>query len=132
MPLAREFLQRLAETRLREAWVLCDAGLNAGAYYLAGYAVELGLKACVAKQFKIETIPDWAVTREFKTHRLTDLVRLAGLDAALREARALAPPLDASWIIVANWTAESGYIESIAAETAQLVEAVGDPQHGVL
>jgi HEPN domain-containing protein len=30
--------------------VLLEAGLYAGAYYLAGYAVECALKACIAKK----------------------------------------------------------------------------------
>lgn len=59
MALARSDLQRLAETRLREARTLFEAGHYAGAYYLAGYVVELSLKACIAKQFKAEVIPDW-------------------------------------------------------------------------
>lgn len=39
--------QRLAEARLVEAKALLDVGKWDGAYYLAGYAVELALKACI-------------------------------------------------------------------------------------
>ncbi len=34
---------------MRDAEVLLDAGQWSGAYYLAGYAVECGLKACAAE-----------------------------------------------------------------------------------
>ena len=47
--MTRAEFQRLAEQRLVEAKVLLDEGHWDGAYYLAGYAVELALKACVIK-----------------------------------------------------------------------------------
>ena len=40
----------LAETRRTEALCLLAANLFCGAYYLAGYAIECGLKACIATQ----------------------------------------------------------------------------------
>ncbi len=40
-------LRQLAEDRLRDAAALLAAGQFSGAYYLAGYAVECGLKACI-------------------------------------------------------------------------------------
>ena len=45
----RTDLQQPALTRLAEAKALLAAGFPAGAYYLAGYAVECALKACIAK-----------------------------------------------------------------------------------
>jgi hypothetical protein len=39
----RADLQQLAETRLREAKVLLDAGEWSGSYYLCGYSVECAL-----------------------------------------------------------------------------------------
>lgn len=132
MPLARGVLQRLASVRLQEAQALRDAGLHAGAYYLAGYAVELALKACIAAQFKAEIIPDWASTRDFRTHRPRDLVRLSGLDVAFEEERKLNSRFSENWRVVANWTTNSRYEETSPERAEQLVEAVGDPNHGVL
>jgi hypothetical protein len=40
-------LRQLAEDRLLDAERLLTGGRWAGAYYLAGYAVECGLKACI-------------------------------------------------------------------------------------
>jgi len=41
--------QEMAEQRLAEAKALLDQGKWNGAYYLAAYAVELALKACIIK-----------------------------------------------------------------------------------
>jgi len=132
MPLAREFLTRLAGTRVQEARILLTAGHNAGAYYLAGYAVELALKACIAGLFKSEEIPDWPSLRETRTHKLLDLVGLAGLQAELKAARAEDPLFDVHWEAVANWKPDSRYEETSAALAAQLLDALEDEEHGVM
>ncbi len=46
----RAEFQQLAEARLEEAKTPLDAGKWDGAYYLAGYAVELALKASIIKK----------------------------------------------------------------------------------
>jgi HEPN domain-containing protein len=132
MPLAREFLQRLAESRLREGRSLLDAGHHSGAYYLAGYAVELALKACIAKQFKSEAIPDWPFFRDTKIHKLLDLVGLAGLQSELRDARSRNERFDFYWEAVTTWKTDSRYEETSAALASQLMEALEDPDHGVM
>jgi len=43
----RAELRQLAEDRILDAEHLLAAGRWSGAYYLAGYAVECGLKACI-------------------------------------------------------------------------------------
>jgi HEPN domain-containing protein len=43
-------LQRLSRLRIRDAKILLKNGAHESAYYLAGYAVECALKACIAKQ----------------------------------------------------------------------------------
>ena len=42
----------MADQRLVEAKALLDQGMWDGAYYLAGYAVELALKACIIKMLQ--------------------------------------------------------------------------------
>lgn len=132
MPLAREFLQRLAERRLREGQTLLDAGHHSGAYYLAGYAVELALKACIANQFKAEAIPDWPYFRDARTHKLLDLVGLAGLQTELREVRSKDAEFDLNWEAVSNWKTDSRYEETSAALVEQFMEALENPDHGVM
>ena len=51
-------LQALSAVRLNEAKALLKADFPSGAWYLAGYAVECGLKACIAKQVQRYDFPD--------------------------------------------------------------------------
>ena len=44
-------LEALADTRLGDATHLFKGARYSAAYYLAGYAVELGIKACIARYF---------------------------------------------------------------------------------
>lgn len=47
-------IKNLAYLRLSEAEILCDAGKYDGAFYLAGYSVELMLKAKVCQHWDID------------------------------------------------------------------------------
>jgi hypothetical protein len=51
-------LENLAAIRVKEAGILLTADCYQGAYYLAGYALECTLKACIAKQVKEFDFPD--------------------------------------------------------------------------
>lgn len=81
LPLTKAVLEQLAKTRLAETECLLRAGHFSGAYYLSGYAVELGLKACIADAFQPRSIPDKRFVIDIYTHNLRDLVILAGLEA---------------------------------------------------
>jgi len=50
-------LQQLAWERSGDAQELLAAGRWSGAYYLCGYAVECGLKACIAKLSRLHDFP---------------------------------------------------------------------------
>jgi HEPN domain-containing protein len=54
----RKDLQALANARLRDAEILLKNRRFDGAYYLAGYAVECAIKACVAKKTQRYDFPD--------------------------------------------------------------------------
>ena len=86
----RTELQWLAKERIREAKVLLDAQYWSGAYYLAGYAVECALKACIAKGMQAEEFPDKSFADKCWTHNLVQLLGPAGLkddfDAAMLKA----------------------------------------------
>jgi HEPN domain-containing protein len=58
----RAEFQELAETRLKEAKALLDLGMWNGSYYLAGYAVEVVLKACIIKDGTHGVLP-WIRTQ---------------------------------------------------------------------
>lgn len=76
-------LQRLAEARLEDAVFLLRANSASSAYYLAGYSVELGLKACISKLFKEDVIPDKSLVNATYTHSLEALMSTSGLPSCL-------------------------------------------------
>jgi HEPN domain-containing protein len=62
--MTRRDFQALSATRLREARALLKTGNPEGAYYLAGYAIECALKACVAKKTRGMNSRIWNVRRQ--------------------------------------------------------------------
>ncbi len=132
MALTRDLLRSLAETRLSDATLLLDEGRHSSAYYLAGYAVELGLKACISRQIDKDTIPDVEILRNVLKHDVRTLVGLAGLGAELEAEKARSPGFTVNWALVAEWRTESRY-EIVDATSARLmVDAIAHVQDGVL
>lgn len=120
----------LALGKIEDAKVLVDGGRFSSA--LVGYAVEIGLKACIAKQIASETIPDKRFIVDVHTHDLVKLVNLAGLRAALNEQVDVNPEFRVNWGLVAEWTPERRY-ETIDRYSAQLMlAAITDAQNGVM
>lgn len=78
--------------RLKEANALLAAGFPDGAYYLAGYAVECALKACIAKATQRYDFPDKDSANASYTHNLEKLITVAKLGEKRLE-RARADPL---------------------------------------
>ncbi|MBK8270472.1 MAG: HEPN domain-containing protein, partial [Planctomycetes bacterium] len=77
--LNRSKLQRLAKTRLDDARALLRIRRFGAAYYFAGYVVELGLKACIARQTRRFDFPERQSPRDdsnLYTHNLANLLKL--------------------------------------------------------
>jgi HEPN domain-containing protein len=129
--LTRLDLCSLAETRLDDAQLLLGAGRASSAYYLSGYAVELALKACIAKAFLPDTIPDKAFVNEVYTHSLERLLGTAGLKAQFDTDSKADPNLAAAWGIASQWTESSRYSLWDAVTAANLINAIADQTHGV-
>lgn len=129
----RADLQQLSELRIKEARILLDAASYAGAYYLAGYAVECALKACIAKQTKEYGFPDKDFVNKSWTHKLEELLNLAELKDRLRNERRTNNDLDTYWAIVVNWQENKRYDLRITQQEAKnLYDAISDPANGVL
>jgi hypothetical protein len=133
----RTALQELAEVRLREAAALLAVGLWDGAYYLAGYAVECGLKSCVLNYIAATGVifreKDYArKDKGFFTHSPNDLLKLAGLDPELGIAVQSDPTLGTNWDVVKEWTEQARYARHAEVEAKTLYDAITDPTHGVL
>ncbi len=124
--------QDLANVRIEEAKVLLDAGKWDGAYYLAGYAVECGLKACVARLTKVDDFPDKDFAARCYTHSIERLVDLAGLKTLRDADMAADAALSRNWAVVREWDETSRYARYTRAEAESLYAAVADAGHGVL
>lgn len=84
-----------------------------GAYYLAGYAVECALKACIAKQTKrYEFPPKIKDVQKIYTHDLNQLLKHAELEKQFEDDAKNNPTLAANWGVVKEWNEESRYVLS--------------------
>ena len=130
----RTVLQALAEERVREAQALLHAGHWSGAYYLIGYAVECGLKACVLRH--VEQTGAIFLDRRFSekcwTHHLADLMKVAGLEPEFGLDLSRNPNLQANWFVVEGWNEGARYQGWPEAKARQLFEAVTHTTDGVL
>jgi HEPN domain-containing protein len=124
--------QDLAEERLAEAKVLLDQGKWDGAYYLAGYAVELALKACIIKTLMAtDAFPDKEFSKNCYTHAVEKLVGLAKLDGARKVATDADPDLLTNWVVTRDWSEEKRYHRVAKDEAEALYAAIADAAHGV-
>jgi HEPN domain-containing protein len=133
MKVNRAAWQRLALERLKDAKALLKLKRWAGAYYMAGYAVECGLKSCIiVYTMKTDAFPDKRFSEQCWTHDLERLVALAGLAADLARDVVGDTDLLANWEIVRVWKESSRYVLTPKAKAKAMVEAVADSKHGML
>ena len=128
----RDDLIELARIRLKEAQTLLKNRNYDGAYYLCGYVVECGLKACIAKQTKQYDFPDKNTVNQSYTHSLNTLVRIAGLERALDKEMKRDPKFGLNWAVVKDWSEESRYEKHAKKEARDLWTAIVNKKAGVL
>lgn len=128
----RAELQALAEERALDAEALFDAGRFSGAYYLAGYAVECGLKACIAKATSQFDFPDKDLAQKCYTHKIETLIEVAGLELQRQVDMKSNLALGKNWLIVKNWDEKSRYRNWSQLQADSLVSAVSHSTDGVL
>lgn len=128
----RSEFRTMAKIRVREARALLNAGLWDGAYYLAGYAVECGLKACIAKRTRKGSFPDKDFAQKCWVHDINKLVEVAGLTAARDAAAPRGSPAEQNWQLAQNWNERQRYERKRQADAEALYAAITDPTDGVL
>jgi HEPN domain-containing protein len=100
-------LRKVARSRLRDAKALCRSKNYHAAIYLAGYAVEIALKARICKSLRWKEFPETAKEFEglvtFKTHKLSLLLRLSGREEFIKKNASL------DWSVVFSWDPEMRY-----------------------
>ena len=126
-------LKALASLRLQEAETLYNAGQYNGSVYLAGYAVELALKARICKVLGLSEYPDQGKLKPvYAVHDLDQLLLLAGLKPELDSNN---PILFHNWSTAVPWyplwryAATGTYSQQDAID---MLDAIRDETNGVL
>lgn len=130
----RAELRMLAQARIDDARVLLANGRWSAAYYLVGYAVECGLKACILAFVERTGIifKDKRFAEKCWTHRFGELAVQADLKNELDAAMAVHGPLAGYWGTAESWTETSRYEHKTQADAEALFEAVTDQHDGVI
>jgi hypothetical protein len=130
--LKRNELRATAQAKLDDAIILLNNGRYSNAYYLAGYAVEIGLKACIAAQVAAETIPDKSFIQKILKHEFPVLIGLAGLAPALRDQQDKDANFAAYWAVCAEWSPDKRYEPVDPTSSQLLISAIAEKKSGVL
>ncbi len=93
----------------------------------------MAIKAIISSQFHADTIPDPAFVADICSgHDLQTLMKLSGLTAELRKKENEDLNFAANWAIVAEWSETSRYENTDATKAELLLQAILDPNSGVL
>jgi HEPN domain-containing protein len=130
----RAEFKNLARVRLEDAKVLLRRGRASAAYYIAGYAVECALKACIAKRTRRSEFPPKNSSSRFYTHELGKLLKEIDTQLAntLNSEVMRGSSLGKNWKTVSGWDEESRYDADAGKDARDLIKAIEDPQDGVL
>jgi HEPN domain-containing protein len=127
--------QQFAEKWLVDAKVSLDDRRWHAAYYLAGYAVECGLKACIL--VRLTATPEVIFeNRKFGencwTHNVMELVKLADLERTRVADSAVNRALKMNWVVVKDWSEQARYKAIVHHKAKKLYAAIADKPHGVM
>ena len=132
-------LKQLTQLRLKEANALCDKQLYDGACYLAGYCIELALKAAICKRMGTPNFFDTIkpeTARAFKIHNLEELVTLAGLRTQFNQQINNNIQFQNNWSTIKttiNWSEQLRYqMGKNQLDTQAMLSALTDTQNGIL
>lgn len=128
----RSDFKALAVIRLSEANLQLKNNHSSGAYYLAGYAIECALKACISKETQRYDFPDKQRALDSWQHSLTKLAQTAGLQTALDEEMSADKKFEANWNVVKDWSEHSRYNQTDQRKAEALIQAISDKHYGVL
>jgi len=136
-------IKKLAYLRLDEAKILCDAGKYNGAFYLAGYSVELMLKAKVCehlgigdlfagKECKVAGIGD--IKNAVQTHDIGILLIFSGLRGRLADMSKDGIVMESYGLLLGVWSEKVRYqfVEQDAHKVKRLIELLSDKEKGLL
>lgn len=126
-------LENLVELRVSEAASLLNSKNFPGAYYLAGYALECALKACIAKQVQQHDFPNKKLAEDSYCHDLQRLLGVAGLKQELAKKEKENTEFSLNWAVAKDWSELARYDHKIEETRANdLYNAITDKSFGVL
>lgn len=125
-------IRQLADLRIEEAENLNQVGYPDGAFYLAGYAVELYLKAKICENLNLPTFytqyaPRTDLSKTFLIHNLDRLILLSGLLPKFEAEKINDPIFRVHWLKIELWSEKSRYdLQGVhlARETTEFIESV--------
>jgi hypothetical protein len=129
--LSKQRLLDLADEKLSDAKLLQSNDRFGSAYYLAGYAIELSLKAAISSRFQADTMPDPSWAKDIFIHDLRKLAKLALLEEDIRRASDSDAEFKARWDIVLEWKETSRYYGRTKRDVDARIAAIDDPKYGV-
>jgi len=118
--------------RRREALALLKKGLFSGCYYLSGYVVECGLKACIAKKVRKHEFPDKETVNQSYTHNLVQLLGIAGLEIKFKEKALRSKQFEVNWSTIKDWSENSRYEVINEKKAKDMYKALINRKDGVL
>lgn len=124
-------LKHLAQQKHDDAVLLFENLRHSGSYYLAGYAIELGLKASIAKSFLQNAIPDKKFVNNIYQHRLDQLIGLTSFSKTFIDERNTNETLNSHWGIVTQWTTDARYRMIDQVDSTAMIIAVTDETNGI-
>lgn len=136
-------IRQLAFERLEEAQILAQNGKYDGAFYLAGYSIELMLKAKVCEQFGVDNLFDEAckflgaseVRRAIKTHDIAVLFIFSGLRNKFEIAKSTSKVLGKTntWLFDTSghciWNEQVRYQLAGSQNASDVLELIGLLEH---
>ena len=131
----RKTFQKLAQTRLKEVKLLKTNKHYDSAAYLAGYVIELALKARICKILK-SNYPNKSgnIQKAYFTHNFDELLYLSALENEFDKDKIDKTDLNANWSLVTGWS-ESWRYNPIGtktkAEVEEIILALEDPTFGI-
>ena len=131
-----EEIVKISELRLKEAKILFDNDCFDGSIYLAGYCVELLLKAKIAMLLNLDNL-FVSVGKEkikpFKIHKLTDLALYGGLHKQISEESN--ETFKEYWsLLYSQWSEDLRYSKCgscTKARAKNILKAIEDPTNGI-
>lgn len=134
-------IRDLANRRLEEAKVLIDKSFFEGAIYLAGYSVELSLKAKICDLLDIPDLFNFGnngikseYVKSYRSHDLERLVLFSGLRNKLQVSKSEDIDIFKNWSVVCEWSEDKRYCKcgvNTISEAERLINAITDESKGI-